>query len=307
MSEELAVYEEAKPLTAAEIRGQVNLIQQVMKEVMQDGQHYGKIPGAGDKPTLLKPGAEKIMATFRLAADPEAEDLSKEGMIRYRVKCKLLWPTGRYAGAGLGEASTDEEKYKWRAIVSEAEWEATDASLKRIKYGKKWNQASHKYEPIETKQVRTNPPDLANTVLKMAKKRSLVDAVLTVTAASDIFTQDIEEIPTEMLDQKQSSNKEIPKKEEPKATKKTTSPILDIKAKKVTDPGKEPYVRYQIFGLLDGNETSFYTRDEEIAKEAKVEKGSSFPFIIEFTESKLGNEIISFSKMEPGKESDIPF
>ena len=33
-----------------------------------------------------------------------------------------------------------------------------------------------------------------NTVLKMAKKRALVDAVLTATAASDIFTQDLEDI-----------------------------------------------------------------------------------------------------------------
>ena len=39
-----------------------------------------------------------------------------------------------------------------------------------------------------------NPADHYNTVLKMAKKRALVDAVLTSTAASDIFTQDLEEI-----------------------------------------------------------------------------------------------------------------
>ena len=39
-----------------------------------------------------------------------------------------------------------------------------------------------------------NPADHYNTVLKMAKKRALVDAVLTATAASDIFTQDLEDI-----------------------------------------------------------------------------------------------------------------
>ena len=39
-----------------------------------------------------------------------------------------------------------------------------------------------------------NPADNYNTVLKMAKKRALVDAVLTATAASDIFTQDLEDI-----------------------------------------------------------------------------------------------------------------
>ena len=37
--------------------------------------------------------------------------------------------------------------------------------------------------------------DQYNTVLKMSNKRSLVAAVLNVTAASDIFTQDIEDMP----------------------------------------------------------------------------------------------------------------
>ena len=44
-----------------------------------------------------------------------------------------------------------------------------------------------------------NPADYYNTVLKMAKKRAHVDAVLTATAASDIFTQDIEDMP-EVID-----------------------------------------------------------------------------------------------------------
>jgi hypothetical protein len=40
-----------------------------------------------------------------------------------------------------------------------------------------------------------NPADYYNTCLKMAKKRAHVDAILTATAASDIFTQDIEDMP----------------------------------------------------------------------------------------------------------------
>jgi len=39
----------------------------------------------------------------------------------------------------------------------------------------------------------TDLADTYNTVLKMAKKRALVDATLTATAASDIFTQDLED------------------------------------------------------------------------------------------------------------------
>ena len=59
------VVKENKPLTAAEIRENVNLIQDVMSEVMQKDQHYGVIPGC-KKPSLFKAGAEKLSLTFRL-------------------------------------------------------------------------------------------------------------------------------------------------------------------------------------------------------------------------------------------------
>ena len=49
-------------------------------------------------------------------------------------------------------------------------------------------------------QVRTNPADIANTVLKMAKKRAQIDLTLTATAASDCFTQDVEDLPEELRD-----------------------------------------------------------------------------------------------------------
>ena len=48
------------PLTATDMRRRVNLIQEVMKAVMKEGVHYGKVPGCGDKPTLLKPGVKFI-------------------------------------------------------------------------------------------------------------------------------------------------------------------------------------------------------------------------------------------------------
>src|SRR3990167_9089042 len=64
MSEMMMV--ENSPLTALEISAGVQRIQEVMAAVMQDKVHYGTIPGCGDKPTLLKPGAEKLALTFRL-------------------------------------------------------------------------------------------------------------------------------------------------------------------------------------------------------------------------------------------------
>lgn len=177
--------------TALEIRSQVNRIQEVMKEVMQNGQHYGVVPGCGNKPTLLKPGAEKLMMTFRLAVDPEVEDLGDTYVRRYRVKTRVTaQTTGMFLGMGVGECSSDEEKYSWREAVCQEEYDATDPALRR----EKWKKGLK--EPIH--QIHTNPADVANTILKMAKKRSLVDAILTVTGASDIFTQDVEDMPEEL-------------------------------------------------------------------------------------------------------------
>lgn len=178
----------SRSLTAADVRAQVNLIQDVMKEVMQEGVHYGKIPGTNGK-SLWKAGAEKLMSTFRLAGDTEVEDLSRDSEIHYRVKVRLTSSSGAFIGAGIGECSSQEEKYAWRATVSPKEFEATPENRRRIKYKRDG----------EAKQVRTNPADVANTILKMAKKRAQVDAVITATAASDIFTQDIEDLPEEIV------------------------------------------------------------------------------------------------------------
>jgi len=295
MTDELVPYvSEEKPMTAVEVKAQVHLIQEVMKAVMQDGQHYGKIPGAGDKPTLLKPGAEKIMATFRLSVDPEVEDLSKEDQIRYRIKCKLVWPSGRYAGAGVGEASTDEEKYKWRAIISEAEWNNTPENLKRVKYRRDG----------EVKQIRTNPADIANTVLKMAKKRALVDAVLTVTAASDIFTQDLEDMPEELI-QKKPPLKEPEKKNGQPATEKTITVIEDVATQtgKIKD-GEKKGQEWQMWIILGGDKVHYRTFSKTLGELAIKERGTMLPILIEHKQSKYGREIMNLEPAErtPGEE-----
>lgn len=182
----------SRSLTAADVRAQVNLMQDVMQEVMKKDTHYGVIPGT-KTPSLYKPGAEKIMSTFRLSADPSVEDLGHDGEVHYRVKLSILSASGSFLGAGIGECSSSEDKYAWRAAVCDEEFDATPENRRRIKFSKWQGKVEQK------KQVRTNPADVSNTILKMAKKRALVDGVLTVTAASDIFTQDIEDLPAEIV------------------------------------------------------------------------------------------------------------
>lgn len=182
----------ARSLTAADVRAHVNLMQDVMLEVMKDGTHYGTIPGTKSK-SLYKAGAEKLMATFRLAAKPEVEDLSQNGEVAYRVTVNLLSSSGSFVGAGIGECSSSEDKYAWRAAICDEEFDLTPENRRRVKFSKYQGQVQKK------KQVRTTPADVANTILKMAKKRAQVDAVITATAASDIFTQDIEDLPDEVV------------------------------------------------------------------------------------------------------------
>lgn len=183
-----------RSLTAGAVRAQVNLIQDVMRSVMIDGTHYGKIPGT-QSTSLYKAGAEKLMATFRLAAKPEVEDLSRDGEVHYRVTVNLLSASGQFLGAGIGECSSREDKYAWRGMICQEEFDGTPENRRRIKFSKYQGRVEQK------KQIRTNPSDVANTILKMAKKRAQVDAVITVTAASDIFTQDIEDLPEELREQ----------------------------------------------------------------------------------------------------------
>lgn len=286
-TETLVVYNQ-RPLAASEVRAQVQLIQEVMKAVMQKDQHYGVIPGAGNKPTLLKPGAEKLMSTFRLAADPVVEDLSTNDAFRYRVTCRLLTQSdGTFVGAGVGECSSEEEKYKWRSAVSDAEFSSTPDDRKRIKYKRDG----------QINQVRTNPADIANTILKMAKKRALVDAVLTVTGASDIFTQDIEDIPAEILD-KGNGKPPISKPQEKQTEHSGTPTIIQI-AEANPKVGNGPYK------ITDTTGVTYGTFKKDIFNAATEAIASGVAVRITYTTNNYGHTLTSFeivSTSEPGSE-----
>lgn len=185
----LVVQPNASHRAVAEVIEHVKTVQEIMRAVMKPDVHYGVIPGT-DKPTLLKAGAELLCMTFRIADAYQIEDLSTADTVRYRVTCiGTHQTTGTVLGTGMGEASSLEEKYKWLK-ATKREWEATPETLRRVKYG--WSKKDRK--EYEILQVRTEPANLANTVLKMANKRAKLAMVLNVTAASDMFTQDLEDM-----------------------------------------------------------------------------------------------------------------
>jgi hypothetical protein len=232
MSEnEVAIYDGVPPALKPEaMKSQVALIQEVMKSVMRKGEHYGVIPGCGDKPSLLQPGAQKLIMTFRLVPDPEIDiiDLPNEHR-EYRAKVRLSTQNGIFLGAGVGSCSTMEGKYRYRKAELICPACGKDSIIKGkaefgggwICYGKKggcgkkWTDADNPFEGVVTSKIEhDNPADYYNTCEKMAYKRALVSATLTVTAASDIFTQDVEdsvELPgqnTNMLDKTITEPKE---------------------------------------------------------------------------------------------------
>lgn len=310
---EIVEYEE-KPLTISELKGQVNLIQQVMKEVMRNGEHYGIIPGCGDKPALLKSGAEKLIFTFRLVPDPIEEIIELPNEHReYRYKIKLYTKHGVYLGAGVGSCSTMESKYRYRkaeltcpecgqtAIIKGKEefgggWLCY---LKKSGCGKKWTDADNPFEGVSTDRVEhDNPADYYNTCQKMAKKRALVDACLTVTAASDIFTQDIEEMAADGLIGGQEHGKAKPPAAQPQRKSTTENnpfasdsveglTVKEVRVKTGTK-GNKPWTKYEVI-TSDG--VIYSTFSSTLGERAQEAEQSGAVVEVTGTESQYGHDL----------------
>ncbi len=211
-----------------EVMTQIQAIQDLMSEAMKENEHFGVIPGTNSKPTLLKAGAEKLCLMFRLA--PRFEIIDKDlgnGHREIQVKCTLTHiNTGKFWGEGVGSCSTMESKYRYRSGVGEntkvqvpkAFWDLrrmgkTDEAMALIGgKGYTFKKGEDGLWWIYEKADKVENPDIAdvyNTVLKIAKKRAVVDATITATAASDIFTQDLEEIMPEKFEKKEDPPKNV--------------------------------------------------------------------------------------------------
>lgn len=194
-----ALIEQQQPMQVMSVIAmteRINAIQQVTRSKMIEDVHYGVIPGT-KKPTLYKAGSEMLLTMFQVGPTVDVIDLSTPDRIKYRCTVTgVHTPTGRPIGQGVGECSSGEEKYQWRNAVCDEEFDATPESRRRIKWSKGWDRGQQTV--FQSKQVRTSPDDLANTVLKMAKKRAQIDMTLTALGVSDLFNQDIEDLPPEL-------------------------------------------------------------------------------------------------------------
>lgn len=164
---------------------------------LKEGHDYGVIPGSGNKPTLLKPGAEKIVKLLGLADTydflEELQDWDRP-LFSYTVKCRLLiMGTETVVSEGIGECNSLEKKYRYRWVFPGDVPVGLDKELLKKRQGvsQRTRQPYTQYQ-IENDEIY----DLINTLKKMSKKRALVDAALSAGRLSDLFTQDIEDLET---------------------------------------------------------------------------------------------------------------
>ena len=186
----------------------------VQKALMTEGTDWGIIPGT-EKPTLYKSGAEILLQSYGLRPDAHVErrdvgDGILAPQLSYTVRTELHEGSldGPIVAVGLGSANSWEKRYRWRRGGRLCP-ECGKAGLVKTRKNQWWHPLDAKPDggcnanfPLDDPSVSSqavgdvenpDPYDLDNTLLKISHKRSLVAACLIGTAASAIFTQDLEE------------------------------------------------------------------------------------------------------------------
>lgn len=139
------------------IKHQYDLFRKLQKDVLEENVDYGypaKKHVQSQKPSLYKSGAEKLTRLFNLV--PDFEIIKEIEAERFIMyKFKCLLKTQDGKVIGVGYgACNSKEKKSWAE----------------------------------------DPWAFQNSILKIAKKRAHVDAVLTGLGASNVFTQDLEDM-----------------------------------------------------------------------------------------------------------------
>lgn len=207
MSEELEVKKESTLLqidekAIKEIKHQYDMFRKLQQEVLEENVDYGfpvKQHNESQKPSLYKSGAEKLVRLFNLT--PEFE-IVKEIEAEKFIMYKFICRLKTQDGKVIGVG-----------------YGACNSKEKRG-----WNE---------------NPWVFQNSILKIAKKRSLVDAVLTGLGASNVFTQDLEDM--EIDNEKQPPNNyHVVKNMAKKQLYKEKTELWQLMKKKARELGLEP-------------------------------------------------------------------
>jgi len=203
-----------EPVTAADLSKRMALIKEAMQAEMVEGTDYGKVPGT-NKPTLLKPGAEKLGVLFRLNIQLENEKHFDGDHLTVMSRATVYDAGGHQVGFGEGLCTSKEKKYGKRRKKRLCP-ECGEDTVRKSKFpphfekdgepgwwcpdrdggcGEEFAAAAPRVvDQVEEEITNPDLPDTWNTIVKMAEKRARVDAVLAVTGASALFTQDVEDM-----------------------------------------------------------------------------------------------------------------
>lgn len=165
-----------------------NRVRAWVKAALVEGRDYGLIPGTKEK-ALLKPGAEKITAGFGCVAVPRIveEEIDHYHEVSW-LKRKKEWKTqdGRRVEVDVERTGTSLGLYRYVVAVDIVD---PDGNVRGTGLGS--------CSSMESKYV-DRPRDVENTILKMARKRAHVGAVLDAFGLSgefrDLAGEDAEEI-----------------------------------------------------------------------------------------------------------------
>lgn len=186
-NEVMSLLDSVEVSQVAKTLGKINQFQSIVQQTLKKGHDYGEVGGV-TKPTLLKPGAEKILMLMGLTSEydiiEKVEDYDK-GIFAYTLKCTLL-KNNQKVTEGVGSCNSKEDKYRWRWVKEDDLPMGSDKNTIKSKVDN-WGKTKYK---VENDDICSQ----ANTILKMAKKRAQIDATLTVASLSEIFTQDVEDM-----------------------------------------------------------------------------------------------------------------
>lgn len=243
------------------------------KAIMVKGTDYGIIPGTGNKPTLLKPGAEKLTTLFGLSPrfelvnvteDWTGDNHANEPFFNYQYRCSL-YRGDLLVGQGEGSCNSWEKKYRYRGIV---EWEATEDDKERaidvVQIKKRNGGTFNKYIV-----PNPNPADVVNTLQKMAQKRALVAATLIAVNASEFFTQDVEDMDFGVIEgvivEETTTTSPPPQKQPNGDSRGTTSPPEQAKR----NPRNKPVEKdWRSTALAARKFNTFYTAAYQVVRDS---------------------------------------
>lgn len=176
------------------------LIVSYCRDAMNEGHHFYNLGERSKKPALSKEGSLNLCSLFKVTPSPDVvnETFHDDGHYTVRARTHIVGRNGAILATGDGLCTSRESKYAHRWMwASEVPADVNKDELKK----KEWKKNDRPF--VQYQVPNQDLPDIFNTVLKMAAKRALVDAVLKLPLVSELFTQDLDEQISDSLSKKQ--------------------------------------------------------------------------------------------------------